>query len=63
MSAESTPGKDKLSAINFNDDLTKVIFSKEDPVKMWHYIVKDYESKGPNEAITEVTAEMARTNK
>jgi putative aldouronate transport system substrate-binding protein len=30
----STPAKDKLSTINFDDDLTKVILGKDDPVKM-----------------------------
>lgn len=59
----STPAKDKLSSINFNDDLTKIILSKEDPVKMWHDIVKGYESKGLSAAETEVTDIMAKDGK
>lgn len=59
----STPAKDKLSAINFDDDFTRVILSKEDPVKMWHDILKVYDSKGLQQAIAEVTAEMVKRNK
>ncbi|OPH46650.1 hypothetical protein BC351_14280 [Paenibacillus ferrarius] len=63
ISTMSTPAKDKLSAINFDDDFTKVILGKDDPVKMWHDILKGYDSKGLQQAITEVTAEMAKQNK
>ncbi|QGQ98202.1 extracellular solute-binding protein [Paenibacillus psychroresistens] len=59
----STPAKDKLSAITFDDDFVRVILSKEDPVKMWHDILKSYDSKGLQAAITEVTAEMAKQGK
>jgi putative aldouronate transport system substrate-binding protein len=63
LSSMSTPAKDKLSTINFDDDFVKVILSKEDPVKMWHQILKSYDSKGLQQAITEVTAEMAKQGK
>ncbi|WP_274653828.1 extracellular solute-binding protein [Paenibacillus humicola] len=59
----STPAKDKLSAINFDDDFTRMILSKEDPVQMWHQIVKGYDGKGLQQAISEVTAEEAKNNK
>ncbi|CAK4863446.1 unnamed protein product [Aphanomyces euteiches] len=59
----STPAKDKLSAITFDDDFVRLILSKEDPVKMWHDILKSYDSKGLQQAITEVTAEMAKQGK
>lgn len=56
----TTPAKDKLSAINFDDDFTKMILGKDDPVKTWRATVKGYDSKGLQQAITEVTAEMAK---
>ncbi|MDI4644290.1 extracellular solute-binding protein [Cohnella hashimotonis] len=59
----STPAKDKLSAINFDDDFTRMILSKDDPVAMWHDIVKGYDGKGLQQAISEVTAEMAKQGK
>lgn len=59
--AMSTPAKDKLSAINSKDDLFRVILSKDDPVQMWHDIVKGYDSKGMQEAIQEVNAELEKT--
>ncbi|MCC3375213.1 extracellular solute-binding protein [Cohnella sp. REN36] len=53
----STPAKDKLSAINADDDFIKVILSKQDPVDMWHDIVKGYyANKGLQSAIDEVNA-------
>ncbi|MBW7456238.1 extracellular solute-binding protein [Paenibacillus sepulcri] len=59
----STPAKDKLSGINFDDDFTRVILGKDDPVKMWQETLKGYDSKGLQQAITEVNAEMAKINK
>ncbi|MEK8130295.1 hypothetical protein WMW72_20525 [Paenibacillus filicis] len=59
----SSKAKDKLSTINFDDDFIKVILGKDDPVKMWHDTLKGYDSKGLQQAITEVTAEMAKLNK
>ncbi|MFB9274651.1 hypothetical protein [Cohnella cellulosilytica] len=59
----STPAKDKLSTINFDDDFTRVILGNDDPVEMWKTVLKGYESKGLNQAIEEVTAEMAKFNK
>ncbi|WP_169086592.1 extracellular solute-binding protein [Paenibacillus sp. PL91] len=59
----STPAKDKLSAIKFDDDFTRVILSNDDPVKMWKEVLKGYDSKGLQQAIDEVTAEMAKFNK
>jgi putative aldouronate transport system substrate-binding protein len=55
--------KDKLSTINFDDDFTRVILSNDDPVKMWKDTLKSYDSKGLQQAITEVTAEMAKLGK
>ena len=56
----TTPAKDKLSGINFDDDFTRVILGKDDPVKTWKETVKGYDSKGLQQAITEVTAEIAK---
>jgi len=59
----STPGNDKISSITFDDDFIRLILGKEDPVKMWQDIVKGYDSKGLQEAIVEVNAEMAKMGK
>jgi putative aldouronate transport system substrate-binding protein len=59
----STPAKDKLSAISYDDDFTRVILGKEDPVKMWKSVLEGYKSKGLQQAIDEVTAEMAKIGK
>ncbi|MBB6734821.1 extracellular solute-binding protein [Cohnella zeiphila] len=63
ISTMSTPAKDKLT-INADDDFTKVILSKQDPVAMWHDIVKGYyDSKGLQAAVDEVTANEAQQGK
>jgi len=49
-----TEAKTKLSAVNPNEDLIKVILGKDDPVSMWREIVKGYENKGLSQAIAEV---------
>ncbi|RED63252.1 extracellular solute-binding protein [Cohnella lupini] len=59
----STPGNDKIQSIDFDDDFTRLILGKEDPVKQWKDIVKGYDSKGLQEAITEVNAEMTKQGK
>ncbi|MCL6459589.1 MAG: extracellular solute-binding protein [Gorillibacterium sp.] len=59
----STPAKDKLSSINFDDDFTRIVLGKDDPVKMLHDTQKNYDGKGLQDAINEVTAEMAKQNK
>jgi len=59
----STPAKDKLSAITFDDDFIRLILSKEDPIKLWHETLKSYDNKGLQQAITEVTAVMAKQGK
>ncbi|MFC5653265.1 hypothetical protein ACFPYJ_29955 [Paenibacillus solisilvae] len=59
----STPNKDKLSAaINPQEDLTKVAFSKGDPVKMWQEIVKRYNGMGLQQAIREVNEQLLHPN-
>jgi putative aldouronate transport system substrate-binding protein len=45
------------------DDFTRVILGKEDPVKMWQTVLDGYKSKGLQQAIDEVTAEMAKIGK
>ncbi|MFF2479394.1 hypothetical protein [Paenibacillus sp. NPDC058071] len=59
----STPAKDKLSTINFDDDFKRVILGNDDPVVMWKEVLKGYEAKGLQKAIAEVTEAMAQFNK
>ncbi|NIK78720.1 putative aldouronate transport system substrate-binding protein [Paenibacillus castaneae] len=54
----STPAKDKISAIPFNDDIIKVILSKGDVQVDWNKVIEDYNSKGLQTAIDEVNAQM-----
>ncbi|MBM7566209.1 extracellular solute-binding protein [Paenibacillus sacheonensis] len=56
----STPAKDKLSTINFDEDFTRIVLGKDDPVDMLHDAQKGYDGKGLQAAIAEVTAEMAK---
>ncbi|THF83239.1 type 2 periplasmic-binding domain-containing protein [Cohnella fermenti] len=59
----STPAKDKLAgALTPNnggivDELFNVVLSKSDPVEAWKKVVKSYDAKGLQDAITEVNAE------
>ncbi|MBO7744881.1 hypothetical protein I8J29_11795 [Paenibacillus sp. MWE-103] len=59
----STPAKDKLSTINFDEDFTRIVLGKDDPVKMLHDAQKGYDGKGLQDAIKEVTEEMAKLGK
>ncbi|MCM3629547.1 extracellular solute-binding protein [Paenibacillus glycanilyticus] len=59
----STPAKDKLSAINFDDDFIRIVLGKDDPVKMLHDVQKSYDGKGLQDAIKEVTEQMAKQGK
>lgn len=58
----STPAKDKLAGTltpnngGIVDDLFNVILNKNDPVESWKAVVKSYDAKGLQEAITEVNA-------
>lgn len=58
----STPAKDKLAgALTPNnggivDDFFNVVLNKKDPVEAWKNVVKSYDAKGLQEAITEVNA-------
>ncbi|WP_219837839.1 hypothetical protein [Paenibacillus sp. R14(2021)] len=59
----STPAKDKLSSINFDEDFTRIVLGKDDPVAMLHDAQKGYDGKGLQAAIDEVTSEMAKQGK
>lgn len=50
----STSAKAQFNSVNIVDDVTRVVIGDEDPVKMWQTVLKEYESKGLNEAIKEV---------
>jgi putative aldouronate transport system substrate-binding protein len=58
-----TDAKNKIGPLNdqvCNVDMVKMILGKEDPVKMWQDIIKSYDAKGLQEAITEVNAEAQK---
>jgi putative aldouronate transport system substrate-binding protein len=58
-----TPAKDKISALQnqiLTVDIPNVILGKDDPQKMWQDILKGYDAKGLQDAITEVNAEAAK---
>lgn len=58
----STPAKDKLAgALTPNnggivDEVIKIVLKKDDPLEDWKKVVKSYDAKGLQEAITEVNA-------
>jgi putative aldouronate transport system substrate-binding protein len=56
----TTPGKEKLSALDTASDIWTVIMGTGDPAAMWKDIVKDYEGRGLTQAITEVNAEARK---
>ncbi|MFC5471818.1 extracellular solute-binding protein [Cohnella suwonensis] len=54
----STPAKDKFGAVftTLNDEIAKVVMGKDDPAKMWEATLKEFDKKGLQDAINEVTA-------
>ncbi|MCU6709931.1 extracellular solute-binding protein [Paenibacillus sp. J5C_2022] len=50
----STPAKDKLKNVKYWDDIVRIVLDNEEPDKLWEQVVKGYEAKGLNQAITEV---------
>ena len=58
VSMLSTPAKDKVSAINWMNDVYKIILAKDDVEKMWKDVLKSYDAKGLQEAIKEVNEKV-----
>lgn len=55
-----TPAKNKLSTINFIEDVTKIVVSGDDVQKQWDKVLETYKAKGVEDAIKEVNEKLKK---
>ena len=56
----STPAKDRLSRVNINDEIVKIILSEKSVEEAYNDMIDRLNENGLQEAINEVTAKAAQ---